>query len=412
MVGDAVDDGRTKFFIMSQRNSWTRIKISFEMFKMLCHFYRVFPKYLETIFQFSLKTCKTEEYFSPGCYRHVHEGESKNSAIFEISYNIRHFEEHGREQQDPWSSRQCSVYQNYSHQNNASTWILIQIPSGIRRHLERLNNEAGGSSPCDHPMGIHLHLLRSFEKNWGPYVGYLGNELSSMNDSISFPKSYREFDLDVSHSQRLTHLRRKLENARSLLESNLDIASILLEHAKEMQKRGVLPETNARFQSEVRQYKLRLTCHIRNVRKHLSFSEDIRVLIFKIMDFRNDELLRVNSVSLKELADETARENKAMLTIARKSKADSRTVKIATLIATIYLPISLVTSFFSTGLIQYNAESGRATDITVRKEIWVFIVIVVFILACTLASAYFWAQRRKKSAADQTSEKPSAECQV
>lgn len=87
----------------------------------------------------------------------------------------------------------------------------------------------------------------------------------------------------MSHSQKLTHLRRKLENARSLLESNLDIASILSEHAEEMQKRGVvLPETNARFQSEVRQYKLRLTCHTRNVKKHLSFSDDIRVLVCHI----------------------------------------------------------------------------------------------------------------------------------
>ncbi|KAF8245659.1 hypothetical protein K440DRAFT_662644 [Wilcoxina mikolae CBS 423.85] len=413
MMGDAVEDGRTKFFIISQRNSWTRLKISSEMFKMLCHFYRVFPKYLESVFQFNPETCKTEEYYSGGYYRHVHDHESTSLAIFEISYNVRHFEKHGRELQDPWSCRQCSVYQNYSHRNNVSTWFLIQIPNGTRRHLERLNSEVGGSSPCDHPMGIHLYLLRSCEKNWGPYVGYLGDELSLMNQKISFPKEYGEFNLDVSHSQTLARLRRKLEDAHSLLESNVDVASILSEHAKEMQKRGlVLAETNERFQSEVRQYKLRLRYHVRSVQKHLGFSEDIRVLIFKIMDFRNDELLRANSISLKELAHETARENKAMLTIACKSKADSRTMKIATLIATIYLPISLVTSFFSTGLIQFNSENGRATNITVRKEIWVFIVIVVSIMACTLASAYFWARRRKKSAADQTSEVPSEEFKV
>jgi Mg2+ and Co2+ transporter CorA len=64
------------------------------------------------------------------------------------------------------------------------------------------------------------------------------------------------------------------------------------------------------------------------------------------MDFRNDELLRANSISLKEIANETARENKAMLIIARKSKADSRMMKIATLIGTIYLPLSLVTVSF------------------------------------------------------------------
>jgi len=171
---------------------------------MLCHFYRVFPKYLQCVFKFSQDTCRGEEYFSGGCYRHVYEDESKGSVsgmfdvndsrnpisnyVLEISYNVRHFEKHGRELQDPWSSRQCSVYQSYSHRNNASTWILIQIPSRTRCHLERLNSEGEGSSPDNHPMDMHLHLLVSCEKNWGPYIGYLGNEVSLIvSPSTMFP---------------------------------------------------------------------------------------------------------------------------------------------------------------------------------------------------------------------------------
>jgi len=64
------------------------------------------------------------------------------------------------------------------------------------------------------------------------------------------------------------------------------------------------------------------------------------------MDFRNDELLRVNSNSLKEIADETAFENKTMVSLASKSSADLRTMRIATLIGTIYASISLVTVSF------------------------------------------------------------------
>ena len=61
------------------------------------------------------------------------------------------------------------------------------------------------------------------------------------------------------------------------------------------------------------------------------------------MDFRNDELLRANGVSLKELADKSAQENEAMLGIARRTKADSRAMKTASLIATICLPLTAVT---------------------------------------------------------------------
>ena len=67
---------------MTRRNSWTRIKVSFEMFKMLCHFYRIFPKYLETVFQFDVETCRKEEYFSPGCHRYVHNDDDVGSTIF------------------------------------------------------------------------------------------------------------------------------------------------------------------------------------------------------------------------------------------------------------------------------------------------------------------------------------------
>jgi len=173
---------------------------------MLCHFYRVFPKFLECVFRFSVKTCGKEEYFSGGCYRLVHKGEklenTTSSAIFrtfevnscqysipdyitEIGYNIRYFEMHHRELEDPWSCRQCSVYQNYCHQSNASTWILIHIPKGTRCHLERLNSESEGSSQSDHPMGMHMHLLLSCETNWGPYIGYLGDKLSLMVSSLA-----------------------------------------------------------------------------------------------------------------------------------------------------------------------------------------------------------------------------------
>ena len=60
------------------------------------------------------------------------------------------------------------------------------------------------------------------------------------------------------------------------------------------------------------------------------------------MDFRNDELLRKNGTSLKDLANKTANENKAMLAITRKAKADSRMMKIATLVAAVFLPLTVV----------------------------------------------------------------------
>jgi len=91
-----------------------------------------------------------------------------------------------------------------------------------------------------------------------------------------------EFSLDVSQNRIIALLRPKLKNAHSLLEDNLEIASSLLKHAGEMQKRGmVLSEANQRFQSEVRQYESRLRCHIRNINKHLSCVENTNLQSYR-----------------------------------------------------------------------------------------------------------------------------------
>ena len=55
---------------------------------------------------------------------------------------------------------------------------------------------------------------------------------------------------------------------------------MLSQHANEMQERRIdIHQMHTRFQAEVQQYELKLRCHIRNVKKHLGLSEDIRLLV-------------------------------------------------------------------------------------------------------------------------------------
>jgi hypothetical protein len=64
--------------------------------------------------------------------------------------------------------------------------------------------------------------------------------------------------------------------------------------------------------------------------------------VLKILGLRTDELLHQNGLSLKELAFEGSSENKHLLEIGRKTQRDSRTMRVATTVATFYLPASLV----------------------------------------------------------------------
>lgn len=65
----------TVFSFICQRNSCTRLKITAQMFQLLCHTYEVFPKFLTVVFKFGLKVTNTDEH--PGAaYRHLREIEA------------------------------------------------------------------------------------------------------------------------------------------------------------------------------------------------------------------------------------------------------------------------------------------------------------------------------------------------
>jgi len=196
-------DGVLLSSFITQRTSWARLQISRDMFKMLCHVYRVFPRYFQSVSNFNRNTCSTYEYLGGGCFRHLSVGPGIDQAktygtsstivsctfllltgsFTEICYNIRKFERHGRDMvDDPWSCRQCSVYQKY-RPGIECTWIFIQLPRATKELLDRIF-EAGEETlyqmPRSHCLALHLLLLWSCEKNWEEYIGSMGNEIAAI----------------------------------------------------------------------------------------------------------------------------------------------------------------------------------------------------------------------------------------
>lgn len=60
------------------------------------------------------------------------------------------------------------------------------------------------------------------------------------------------------------------------------------------------------------------------------------------MELRNQELLRLNMSQLQQLAEVNGVETKYMAQIAEQTNRDSQTVRVATVIAMVYLPANAV----------------------------------------------------------------------
>jgi hypothetical protein len=172
------------------------------MFKMICHFYNVFPRFLDIISGFGKRMASVDEHFM-GCYGRISAGMENKQAwapwtfgsrnlefirrnplipVKEICYSIRHYELHGRELEDPWSCRHTAIYQKYFVESNSnySTWIIIQSPSAFRENRGALAGELDNqhSTWKKHPMALHLGYLAACGIQWRKYLNHMSEQLT------------------------------------------------------------------------------------------------------------------------------------------------------------------------------------------------------------------------------------------
>lgn len=390
------DKAGTKIFLIHQLNTWSRLKITFELFCLLCSSYSIFPKYLPFIFAFGIKNGETDRYFS-GCSTRFHfDSDLDLPQGYELCYNIRYYAENGRGDEDlPWSCRHCAIYQQYSFQDDASVWVLVQVPVSAQEGLRRIVVEKGD---VGHPMQLHLHFLVECERGWRGYINFLGEKLEKMSERVQFRRIRSvDFGVEFQHSQDIGVLRNGLSQALSILEANLDTALQLVAHANNLKPyKACTRGADACFRMELAEYESALRSHIRSIKELLGVSENIRLMILKVLDFRNDEAMEGNSSALRELAADAASENKLLVMLAEKTRDESRFMGIATVVAMIYLPAGLVAALFSTSLVEVSDSSNLAGGVVVRKQFWAFVMVTVILMMVTIAAAWTWNWRSKR----------------
>lgn len=98
--------------------------------------------------------------------------------MIELSYDLRFYELHGRDLENPWSCRRCAIYQKFNVQTTNSTWILLQIPEVFKKEL--LNLLTGSTGFKGHPLTLHLRYLKSCGNGWRRFLAYMSQELSQL----------------------------------------------------------------------------------------------------------------------------------------------------------------------------------------------------------------------------------------
>ena len=98
-----------------------------------------------------------------------------SSCKSDVCYNIRHFEQHRRELDDPWSCRQSAIHQKFYFANGHSKWIVVHPPLLFGETLKYIH-----CSQTAHPMGLHLQYLTAGAANWREYLNHIGEKLAAL----------------------------------------------------------------------------------------------------------------------------------------------------------------------------------------------------------------------------------------
>jgi hypothetical protein len=168
-------------------------------------------------------------------------------------------------------------------------------------------------------------------------------------------------------NQKVHSIRKRLHHVKTILEGTLRTVSAFTSLAAAIRKAGWVSRTaHDAFLREIGHITRDLKAYQSTTEELLSLSSDIKstvrpdlaciadkefftdltnspAKINSVLDLRNQEIFNGNSAQLHRISENNAKETQLMADIAKRTYSDSRTVRIATIIALIYLPANLVT---------------------------------------------------------------------
>lgn len=90
-----------------------------------------------------------------------------------------------------------------------------------------------------------------------------------------------------------------------------------------------------------------------------------------------------------------------MLQLAAAQQEDARVMKVASIIALIYLPASLVASLFSTELFSLSP-----VVLDMRRGVSIFFTLLLILTASTIAGAFLWLRKDRIAFKQRSSNQP------
>jgi hypothetical protein len=313
---------------------------------------------------------------------------------------------HGRGGQDPWSFRNFAVYHRH-HGLNRSNWIFINLPQALKNHIEeifRLSKDKNTGQEL-----WHLCFLKFCVGKWRKYINHLEGRLQKIMKAVSYVRlvsdGRADYHLDFSSAQKLGFLRRKLERSMIILRSYERLANTLLRTSTFLyEQREHDNNKRAYFEDSLKGQLSIAKGHRLKIQTLLTSCDAAASMLMHFLSLRNDGVLFENNKNLHNTIEISRQNTETIAWLSQQSSGDAHGTKITTMISMAYAPAALIAAIFSSDLIEIGSIGGN-NIFTVRKEFWIFIVLVMALTMVTLGANWFLERqqgRRLRSSAPAT----------
>ncbi|KAH7084964.1 hypothetical protein BKA63DRAFT_573980 [Paraphoma chrysanthemicola] len=334
-----------RVFYIRQRNSYSRLQITKDDYLTLTRKCKAFPQLTNYLLNFEVKTRETEVgppriTFRPEFDR----GMSADCFIgFECVYMMRFIEFTNKPKRAPWSLRQTRIVLTCEQADKAFI-TPVGKQGSLKDHnvvdvndyqsLKTIEDRASDALLC---LESTLDTVKTLQEMHGRYL-------------LAFPTARRSDSPSTNHP----HTRHD------------DITFALQE-----QEREVLYSR-------------------KKVEGLLSKAQNTRALISALLERINGHNIEQQMLALQHLECEAQEENASMRQLTEKGHRDSASVRILTIITLIYLPCTVVSSFYSTQFVDQEL-SDQGMTMKYADNAWLFFAVSIPLTLGTIMVWYAWA---------------------
>ncbi|KIX10395.1 uncharacterized protein Z518_01477 [Rhinocladiella mackenziei CBS 650.93] len=374
-------------YFISQRNSYSLLQTSYELYSTLRRGRGVSPQFNDYIIYFGSRDNEVE--ITPPAMRLRVSTNVSAVRSCECMYGIRFVEKNTLTDvplSSKWSLRQCAIYYRRTDSHKGQTWIFVTVPGSAKRRIDRYFADSVLGSDRN-VLEVVVLIVDTVMGHWRPYLVALFSETESHATQFLGASPDNQGPMgqaDASQRQQMMLLDDRMANSLVAIKATEnDLRSLMERSLQAGLHRGGSDSAALAIAEKLKELE-NLSLKLEALRARLA---GVANLVTNFLDLNN-------GFALQQLGKESRRENdymrilsERMHVLAEKNSQDASAMTGLTIVGLIYLPLTVVTNIFSTSFIGMSTTSNT---IIITNDWWILLVVAAPLTILTLYAWWIW----------------------